>query len=117
MEGAGILFFLLAGAVLFAALGYYIAAQKGRPETEGLVLGLVFGPLGCLIEAILPTIERNGQSPGSLEDAPARKDPLDRRLVEKAVGNLDEAARKDEERRARREKAREGMFGRFKDLD
>ena len=40
--------------VVFGALGKYIASQSGRSEFEGLVLGVLFGPLGCLIEALLP---------------------------------------------------------------
>src|SRR5260370_30727836 len=38
-------------------LGPYIAEQKGRNVWEGALLGLLFGPFGCLIEALLPTLE------------------------------------------------------------
>jgi len=41
-------------AVVFAVLGAYIAAQKNRDQGEGLLLGCLFGPLGVLIEALLP---------------------------------------------------------------
>ena len=35
--------------------GVYVAQQKGRDEKEGATLGVLFGPLGILIEACLPT--------------------------------------------------------------
>jgi hypothetical protein len=40
--------------LVFAGLGYYVATQRGRPEIEGVILGFLFGPLGCLIVAMLP---------------------------------------------------------------
>jgi hypothetical protein len=46
---------------LFAGLGYYVAIQKGRPPAEGLVLGLLFGPLGCLVAALLPGQDRRSK--------------------------------------------------------
>lgn len=48
---------LLAVGVIFGGLGAYIAGQKGRAPAEGAVLGFLFGPLGALIEAILPTLD------------------------------------------------------------
>lgn len=45
---------LAMASATFAALGAYVAAQKRRPVPEGAVLGAVFGPVGCLIEACLP---------------------------------------------------------------
>lgn len=35
-------------------LGGWVAAQKGRPIGEGVLLGLLFGPIGVLIAALLP---------------------------------------------------------------
>jgi hypothetical protein len=46
----------LALAVVFAGLGAWIADQKGRSGGEGFALGLLFGPLGVLVEALLPTV-------------------------------------------------------------
>ncbi len=43
-------------AVVFGFLGMWIALQKRREQQEGFILGLLFGPLGVLIEAVLPTI-------------------------------------------------------------
>jgi hypothetical protein len=39
-----------------AWLGCWITAEKRRNPDEGMMLGLVFGPLGVLIEALLPTL-------------------------------------------------------------
>ena len=52
-------------------LGAYIAAQKGRQPIEGLAFGLLLGPLGLLIEVLLP----DGQERASAEqDDPAPND-------------------------------------------
>jgi hypothetical protein len=40
----------------FGLLGAYVADQKGRGKTEGFWLGLLFGPLGVLVVALLPAI-------------------------------------------------------------
>lgn len=52
---------------LFSGLGAWIADQKHRDQAEGLLLGLLFGPLGCLIEAMLPTLEPGGRKRGVVE--------------------------------------------------
>lgn len=41
-------------AAVFSGLGAYVAYEKGRSPNEGLVLGFLFGPLGCLLVAMLP---------------------------------------------------------------
>ena len=41
--------------VAMVGLGAFIATVKRRPLPEGFILGLIFGPFGCLIEALLPT--------------------------------------------------------------
>jgi hypothetical protein len=91
------LYALLVLWLIFAGLGYYVAVQKGRPEAEGLVLGFLFGPLGCLIVALLPSGPPAGRSPGHadrawVDDAPVSGDlsdyfagggdPADDRLAE-----------------------------------
>jgi len=45
-----------AGCLVFGWLGSYIANQKQRGGGEGFALGILFGPLGCLIEALLPNV-------------------------------------------------------------
>jgi|GEM_PF-5121152 len=61
-------------AVMMAMLGAWIAAQKRRDTSEGVILGLLFGPLGVLIEALLPNGATqsgsiSGRSQQSLNDA------------------------------------------------
>jgi hypothetical protein len=43
--------------LVFAVLGRYVATQKHREPNEGAMLGFLFGPLGVLIEALLPSRE------------------------------------------------------------
>jgi hypothetical protein len=48
-----------------------LAAQKGRSTVEGAVLGFVFGPLGVLVEALLPTVRnRNHPRPAARGSRP-----------------------------------------------
>jgi hypothetical protein len=55
------LFLLIAVAsgVVFGGLGWWIATQRNREPVEGLLLGAFFGPLGVLIEALLPNPRRS----------------------------------------------------------
>jgi len=57
-----ILFLCFLAWCAFAGLGYYIAGQKGRSEAEGLILGFLFGPVGVLVEALLPPISSKPRS-------------------------------------------------------
>lgn len=43
--------------------GGYVSRVKNRPGFEGIALGLILGPLGVLIAALLPTIEPVRYSP------------------------------------------------------
>jgi hypothetical protein len=45
---------LLTCWLIFAFLGSWIAVAKRRDGPEGFLLGILFGPFGCLIEALLP---------------------------------------------------------------
>jgi flagellar biosynthesis GTPase FlhF len=47
--------FSIADAFVMGTLGFWLAGEKGRSELEGLILGFLFGPLGVLIEGLLPT--------------------------------------------------------------
>ena len=38
----------------FGGLSVWIASQKGRSAGEGFVLGFAFGPLGVIVESLLP---------------------------------------------------------------
>jgi uncharacterized membrane protein YeaQ/YmgE (transglycosylase-associated protein family) len=42
-------------AIVFGLLGGYIAGQKGREPVEGVLLGFLFGPIGAVVVALLPT--------------------------------------------------------------
>ena len=44
--------------VMLAGLGGWVAIQRNRAPTEGLILGLLYGPLGVIVEALLPVGER-----------------------------------------------------------
>jgi hypothetical protein len=44
--------------IVFGAVGYWIATQKGRSEVEGAALGCLLGPIGWIIEAVLPAGSR-----------------------------------------------------------
>jgi hypothetical protein len=50
-----VLGYIVAVAVAMGLLGLWVAAQKRRSPAEGCILGLCFGPLGVLIEALLPS--------------------------------------------------------------
>lgn len=41
-------------AAAFSALASWVAIQCGRSVVEGFVLGLLFGPLGVIVESLLP---------------------------------------------------------------
>lgn len=49
---------ILLSALIFGGLGLYIAGEKGRSGAEGFALGCLFGPVGAIIEALLPTLKR-----------------------------------------------------------
>jgi hypothetical protein len=42
-------------AVVFGIFGRWVAGQRSRSRTEGMWLGILFGPLGVLVEALLPS--------------------------------------------------------------
>ena len=54
---------LLIVAVIFACFGGYVANQKGRDVGEGIMLGLLFGPLGVVVVALLPSKAKSAQDP------------------------------------------------------
>ena len=55
MPVAAIVLIGLIFMVVWASLGIWIAEQKGRGQGEGMILGALLGPLGVIIEALLPT--------------------------------------------------------------
>lgn len=45
-----------------AAVGWYIAVEKGRKDLEGILLGLLLGPFGCVVEGLLPGTSDSSQA-------------------------------------------------------
>lgn len=70
-------FWVLAIIVItsLGALGVWVAAQKGRAPLEGLILGVLFGPLGVIVEGLLPVGMPEEEEAGSAPRfaAPARR--------------------------------------------
>ncbi|WP_422928232.1 hypothetical protein [Singulisphaera sp. PoT] len=46
---------VVVSAVVYAVLGAWVAVQNGRGKIEGSILGLLLGPFGVLVEALLPS--------------------------------------------------------------
>jgi len=67
--GIGIAVYLFISSIL----GCYVAYEKGRSQTEGFIFGLLFGPLGLLIVACLPTGDRPGRGDGGRVAMPEAK--------------------------------------------
>lgn len=101
---------LIGGLVLwaiFSGLGCWIATQKHRPPEEGLVLGLLFGPFGCLIEAVLPTLQPKAPNPSEPPGPPPKQTAQAReggfvRLVK--VESPEERYRRDQRAAQQRER-------------
>lgn len=49
-----LLLICLGWILIWGGFGAYVAVQKGRSETEGMVFGAILGPIGLLIIAMLP---------------------------------------------------------------
>jgi uncharacterized membrane protein YeaQ/YmgE (transglycosylase-associated protein family) len=43
------------GWIVFGLLGGYVAAHKGYPPKWGILAGVILGPIGIVIAALLPT--------------------------------------------------------------
>ena len=39
---------------VFGYFGFWVAGQCGRNPLEGYILGALFGPIGVIVEALLP---------------------------------------------------------------
>ena len=49
------LIIIFAIAVIFGAVGAYLAEKKGRKHYEGFLLGFLFGFIGVIVEFFLPS--------------------------------------------------------------
>jgi len=54
----GLFLWIIAFQFVCALVGYYISAEKGRGGIEGLLFGLVFGPVGLFLAVLMPEPER-----------------------------------------------------------
>ncbi len=61
MEPLTVLFILLGSCLVCAVAGASVAKEKNRDAVEGVLFGAVFGPIGILITALLPTKPSSGQ--------------------------------------------------------
>jgi len=61
----------------FGALGGWVAIQKRREPYEGAILGILFGPVGVLVEALLPI----GDAEPKTRRGPLGGSPLGFKLV------------------------------------
>jgi len=93
----------------FAAYGWWIATIKRRNPLEGAAFGLLLGPFGCVVEAIL-----RERSPEEIERERSRRQEAAQALLEErnkyraalrvaAERHRQEARVRAEEARARRE--------------
>lgn len=77
--------FDISTCLAMGALGSYVARQKGRASGEGFLFGFMLGPLGVIVEGVLPTVGPPPTHPRSLaerswsrhEREPARVGPRD----------------------------------------
>jgi hypothetical protein len=59
-------------AVVFALFGRWVAHQCGREGVEGFSLGLLFGPVGVIVEALLPKFPSDMEVRRALNEAAVR---------------------------------------------
>ena len=89
----------------FAGYGYWIASIKRRPHAEGILFGLLLGPIGCVLEATRPerTVEEVEEVRArAIEEAEARAERERERLAAAQV----EADEDSKQARIRAEEAR-----------
>lgn len=68
MDPLTVLFILLGSCVVCAVAGASVAKEKGREPLEGVMFGALFGPIGIVITALLPTKQtiQTGQSTSNI---------------------------------------------------
>ena len=63
MEPIHVLLLLgIASMTVFGGFGAYIAGQKGRDEGEGMIFGALLGPIGLIVVAILPNVDKTKEA-------------------------------------------------------
>lgn len=105
----------------FGGFGAWIASIKNRPTLEGALVGLFFGPLGCLIEALLPdgqpTLAVPPASDGGVDFVAAKENKAEARIRTRAARLEEwrqerETERRENEQRRRQAVAQLRAFGR-----
>ena len=65
MDPGSLLVFYLAAGCICGGIGSYVARAKGRLAVEGLLFGFLLGPIGVLIEVLMPTVSRPAARPSA----------------------------------------------------
>ena len=61
MDPLTVLLIVLSSCFFCAVIGGKVAKEKNRDAAEGVLFGALFGPIGILITAVLPTKPASGQ--------------------------------------------------------
>ncbi len=61
MDDTLLIFVIIVYLLSSILTGVWIAGQKNRGTGEAVVLGILFGPFGCIMEALLPTLPDPGR--------------------------------------------------------
>jgi hypothetical protein len=59
--------------IVMGFLGGFVAVQKNRAIAEGFLMGLLFGPFGVLVEALLQNESDQGTTPAGATSRPFRR--------------------------------------------
>lgn len=97
--------------LVFGLFGSWISGQKGREPVEGLSLGVLFGPFGCLIEAILPSISQE-----DLAARAARSQQLKQDYARRVADQIQQQRAWQDQQEAVQEAARQARAARWKKL-
>ena len=78
--------YIFVAAIISAFVGNYIAKQKGRSATEGLLFGFFGGILGLIIVALLPT-KNKSETVVEIEDKEPTEEDI-KRAKEMGINDL-----------------------------
>lgn len=90
---------LITACILSGFLGSWVSIQNNRPSEEGFLLGLLLGPFGCLLAALLPVLSDEDRDqliasrqanvnkwfdPGPIQNKPSNAPPTSTRATQQA---------------------------------